>query len=112
MTDYRTKNIRTRLVGLGVDLETFDYKAHLDPRLTQHENLENLKHQAHVSVRKEHRGEHGINFKHEGPGESLHLDAMRPAMPPGKRIVQHPGSEPTVYYEHRRNRSDRPGRRI
>lgn len=31
------------------------------------------------------------------------------AKPPGKRIVKHPDGKTTVYYERRKNRSDRPG---
>lgn len=112
MTDYRTQSIRARLVALGVDPEKFDIRAHVDPKLTQRENFMNLRGLAHVQRRPEHRGESGINWQHGGHGESLHLDAMRPAMPPGKRTVRHPGQAPTIYYEHRRNRSDRPGRRI
>lgn len=36
-------------------------------------------------------------------------DSLKKAKPPGKRIVKHPGGKKTVYYERRKNRSDKPG---
>lgn len=36
-------------------------------------------------------------------------DRIKKAKPPGKRIVKHPGGKNTVYYERRKNRSDKPG---
>lgn len=36
-------------------------------------------------------------------------DRKRSAKVPGKRVVKHAGTKSTVYYERRRNRSDKPG---
>lgn len=40
---------------------------------------------------------------------NLREDLKRKAKPPGKRVVKHPGGKATVYYERRKNRSDKPG---
>ena len=37
------------------------------------------------------------------------IDATRKAKAPGKRVVKHAGAKSTVYYERRKNRSDKPG---
>ena len=40
---------------------------------------------------------------------SLAFDKRVRAKAPGKRVVKHPGGKSTVYYERRKNRSDKPG---
>lgn len=37
-------------------------------------------------------------------------DSQRTAKAPGKRVVRHAGKKSTVYYERRKNRSDKPGK--
>jgi hypothetical protein len=37
------------------------------------------------------------------------IDKKRKAKAPGKRVVKHKGSKSTVYYERRKNRTDKPG---
>jgi hypothetical protein len=117
MKNYRIDAIRARLVALGVDPEKFDIRAHVDTSLTQRENMMNLRGLAHVSSGPNYHGQEPRKPKH--PNEfwqqgrsNLELDKLRHAELPGKRIVRYPGLPSTVYYEHRRNRSDRPGRRI
>lgn len=39
----------------------------------------------------------------------LTVDRKRKAKAPGKRLVKHAGAKSTVYYERRKNRSDKPG---
>lgn len=43
-----------------------------------------------------------------GSRKSISRDRLRKALPPGKRISRHG----IIYYEYRRNRTDRPGKRI
>lgn len=52
----------------------------------------------------------GAAPKYRQTGSSVkRLDKKRKAKAPGKRVVKHPGGKSTVYYERRKNRSDKPG---
>lgn len=55
-------------------------------------------------------GKLGTADLHRQTGNSIErIDKKIKAKAPGKRIVQHPDGKITVYYERRKNRSDRPG---
>ena len=43
MPTNSTKNLRARLVALGIDPEKFDIEAHVDRKLSQRENFMNLR---------------------------------------------------------------------
>lgn len=47
-------------------------------------------------------------YRQTGKSSAMH-DEMLKAKAPGKRTVKHRGGKKTVYYERRKNRSDKPG---
>lgn len=55
-------------------------------------------------------GKLGAKDKDRQTGQSIEfIDKRKRAKAPGKRIVMHPDGSRTVYYERRKNRSDKPG---
>jgi hypothetical protein len=105
--DYATKQLRMRLVNAGVDPQLFDVHSHVDRKLTQRENFINITNMTGTAKPRNYKGHPLLNDKRL-PGESLHLDAMRPAKLPGKRTAK----SGKTYYENRRNRCDQRGRKI
>jgi len=60
------------------------------------------------SALKKISGISGSKYRQTGTSKRS-ADKKRKAKAPGKRVVRHPGAKATVYYERRKNRSDKPG---
>lgn len=114
--DYRTEQLRQRLVLAGVDPQKFDIHAHVDRKLSQRENFLNLTKMTGTGKRKEYdpklyqrASRRDLNDYRQIGTSNKADDKRRKAMLPGKRYVRHPGAKTTIYYERRKNRSDKPG---
>jgi hypothetical protein len=61
------------------------------------------------AVRKKKAAKKKVSTRQTGSSNNFY-DRMVKAKPPGKRIVKHAGGKKSVYYERRKNRSDKPGK--
>ena len=113
MPTNSTKNLRARLVALGIDPEKFDIEAHVDRKLSQRENFMNLRQMTGTGPKRTYGADR--RDKATSLGEFYQIgrthkvpDEKRRAKLPGKRR----SASGKTYTERRKNRSDRPGWRI
>ena len=111
--DYRTSNLRARLIAHGIDPEKFDIEAHVDRKLSQRENYMNLTQMCGIGPRRTYGAERRDRATIQGEfyqiGRTHKVqDEKRKAKLPGKRR----SASGKTYTERRKNRSDKPGWRI
>lgn len=113
-TPYATKQLRQRLVNAGVDPQLFDVDAHVDRKLTQRENYQNIMALSNAKKKpRQYREERHLQSTLKGEfyqiGKShTDIDKKMKAKMPGERR----SASGHTYTERRMNRSDKPGRPV
>jgi hypothetical protein len=112
-TEMQEDMINRSLVNAGIDPELFDTSAYIDRTLHADENLKNIKrihgigsHETYGHERTRQTDLHG-EFYQIG-NSNTRSDERHRAMLPGVRYT----AWGTTYTERRKNRSDKPGRRV
>lgn len=113
-------NLKREISNTRNELEKFDVDAHIDRTLSYHENRQNIRSMFGMGYGSDTRRAMSeramrINKRRERDGEFYQVGSSNYAFDE-RRSAQSPGFRRTgwgtSYVERRKNRSDRPGRRI